>query len=195
MHRWERKLRRGAAAWWTALMLVPVAISPAPGQELICSLEVSLNAGAACELSLGYRHGASSGLDDLDLPAPPPTPDAALDAAFNIPGIAAPLPRRWLADYRPPDAGFIRNDTWELALVSAPPGGACRLAVVQTGVTAGDHLLSVSGVGPADRHIPVPGELTFNLPGPVLRLRLRFLGPRSLQEIGSWGRIKALFRG
>ncbi len=195
MHRRNHTRFPGPSGIGAALLLAAVAATPARGQDLVCRLEISRNEATPCELSLGYRRGASSGLDDLDLPAPPPAPGAPLDAALVMPGIATSLPHRWLADYRPPDAGFLRNDTWELVLAGSTGGGSCRLAVEQTEGLPGDHLLGVSGLGPRERHITVPGGLIFDFPGPELRLRLRFPGPSSLQEIGSWGRIKALFRG
>ena len=193
--RHRKRNRSRCVAGGAALLLVAVAALPARAQELVCRLEISLNAVATCELSLGYRQGASSGLDDLDQPAPPPAPGAPLDAALVMPGIATSLPRRWLADYRPPDPDLVRNDTWELVLVSSSGDGACRLVVEQTAGPPADRLLGVSGLGPLEHHITLPGELAFDLPGPELHLRLRFPGPGSLQEIGSWGRIKALFRG
>jgi hypothetical protein len=185
------RLRRAA---FGALLPVLLLAGVAPAQDLVCTLRPSLDEVPATTLSLGFRAGAADGLDDLDVPAPPAAPGAALDAGFVLPDPDAPFPGRWSADYRAPAGPPLPGEVWQLVLATDTPGGSCRLDVSLTAGSALNLVLRVTGLGPAAQDVPVPGALSFPLAGTGTVLQLSLRSDGTLARRRSWGAVKALFR-
>jgi hypothetical protein len=182
-----------ASAFSLFLLASPTSSS---AQELSFEFQVTIAGHASEWMAFGLRDGASTGLDDWDVPAPPPVPDAPFRAFLALPEPPEGLPNCWWVDFRPMAAAAIdRVELWQGALEAAAVGTACRLDVrVRNG---GSQSCVLTFFGPDGTYQPLslPSSVSFDTNSATTPLFFELRLDESVEvEACAWGGVLARFR-
>jgi len=165
------------------------------GQEISFEFDVSLDGDVSATHVFGLHAGALQGLDQYDIPAPPPSPSAPFFIYLAMMDPPAGLPNQWLHDLRPPeDLVNDRVELWQMGLASAPVGATCTIRITETQPGLAPYDLDFFGPGASFNKITVPGTFSF----PVTSTDLDFfwelqLADQVAVESVSWGGVKSLY--
>ena len=165
------------------------------GQEITFRFDVEVDGITGAAHLFGLRADAQPGLDDFDVPAPPPAPEAPFHSYLVMSEPPAGLPNQWLEDLRPVvDLVQDRVEIWQMDLASVAPGGTCTITVSETEPGLAPYELNFFGPGADFVDIAVPGSISFPVSAPYL---VFFWELRLADEVDvldrTWGGVKALY--
>lgn len=164
-------------------------------QELSFSFEVTVDGVSSTMHMFGLHVDAQSGLDDLDVPAPPAAPGSPFHSYLVMFNPPAALPNQWLHDLRP--VGDLANDRveiWQLGLANLAPGDICTITVVENQPGLAPYELNFFGPGVNIVDMVLPGSFSI----PVTSTNLVYFWELNLADEvvvleRSWGGVKSLF--
>lgn len=164
----------------------------APAQDIVCSLELQVGEWRSSELRFGFREEAAGGLDDSDLPAPPPPPDVPCWVGFRLPDpISSALPF-WLRDLRDPQQFADQVEIFILAVENHLDEQVCRLLFDQVTPLQPLHV-RVLGL-PDEPTLPVPAEVELLLPPGTHEVWIELSSETAIgAEERTWGTVKSLY--
>lgn len=124
-----RLLRRLATVAFFCCAIL-VAAEFAPAQELTFEFRATVDGFTSDWHVLGLREDALQGIDQYDLPEPPPAPGATFRSYLAMFEPLPGLPNRWLHDFRPVNSVTLdRVELWQMCLESAAVGATCSIDV------------------------------------------------------------------
>jgi hypothetical protein len=165
-------------------------------QELMFVYQATSDGSSAAPNRFGLRDDALEGLDQYDLPQPPPVPDNAFNTYLSMLTPPAVFPNRWLDDVRPSlNLTLDRIELWQMMIVGGATGSPCTITITEEAASPVPYELYLIGSGLADERVPVPGSLTFNLSSPSMLLLWELhLDDQVAVESATWGGVQALYR-
>jgi hypothetical protein len=190
----KRHLERLAPLAAAALIIVCAASAAA--QELTFEFRMIVQGQASDWHMFGLREDAVQGVDQYDLPEPPPLPEAAFRSYLAMFEPLAGLPNRWLHDFRPVDGVTLdRVEIWQIVLESSALGQPCTVELRAPDPIGVPYDLFFFGPQVYFQRVTVPGTISFTIDSPAMVnfLELR-LDDSVAEEAETWGGVKALFR-
>ncbi len=179
-----------------ACLLAFCVTTPAAAQLHTFGYRVTINGSASDWHTFGVRPGALPGIDDFDLPQPPPPPGILFQTYFVMLEPLTGLPNRWLDDFRPAGESSSGGvELWQFVIESPDAGATCRLELQDLAPVSSAFDLYLIGANGAPEALALPAVVDFAVDGAVMNrfLELRYGNPIPVEH-DTWGGVKALYR-
>jgi hypothetical protein len=164
------------------------------GQDLTFSYQASFGSTVAAPNQFGILDAADQGLDDFDLPQPPPDPQGSFNTYLAMSGASTVFPNRWLRDFRPPTVLLDRVELWSTTLEGIDVGVEVRVAIEALDPQSLPYKLFVFGPGMTRKELVLPGEFTFTTAAsPQLLFWELQMDDSVATDPETWGGIKSLY--
>lgn len=178
------------------LLTLTISATPVSGQELTFSISVTTDAGSILPLVFGVNDYALPGLDEFDIPEPPPAPGSLLHAYLSMQSPPPGFPNRWHCDMRSlTEYWEKRVEIWDLTLETDLVGGTGSILIEAVNHPAVPYKLWVQGPGGLFQDVVPPCTVSFPVNAPVISFYW-ILEVDDLVDIQpeTWGGVKSLFR-
>jgi len=168
----------------------------AHSQEFSFQTQITTDNLTTQTCTFGLREEALPGLDQFDIPSPPPSPNDQLNMHLSMMAPPASLPTRWLADFRPiENQNLTLTEFWILHLNNELPGGTATIHTDQLATLPTTFELWLHPPDSSSSLVTVPGTIEISLDASTLIYfwELRFEASVSTNST-TWGGIKSLYR-
>jgi hypothetical protein len=192
----DRKVPKNAGVFVVSLFCLMALTQAVLGQELTFQIHISADALHTQTCTFGLRDSSRVGLDEFDIPSPPPSPEDPLNIhlAMMVPPVG--LPNRWRDDFRPlHDSDQFFTELWVLHLNHELPGGMATIFIDQPTPATIPFELWLHHPDSSSSPVEMPAAIGISLESPtmIFYLELR-MDSAVTTEFNTWGGVKSLFR-
>jgi len=173
-----------------------VILAPAFGQEFSFQTYISTNDHCTQLCTFGLKEQALAGLDEFDIPSPPPYPENPLHGNLAMMDPPTSLPNRWLADYRPMEnLAFRENVFWIFELNHDLAGEPATMFVDHSTTAPTSYELWFHQPNSPPLQVTVPGTIEILLDASSLDFFWELRLDHSVAaEFATWEGVKSLYR-
>jgi len=165
-------------------------------QEFTFEFTVTLDNETTDCKQFGLREDALQGIDDYDLPEPPPVPGAGFDAYIAMFSGPTSLPNRWRYDFRPTvNLMSDRIELWQFEFLSNAIGSEVTIDIDTVGPVPVPYELYFFGPDVYYDPIIVPDRLIFTVSAENMVFFWELRLDSAVETTSTtWGDIKSLYR-